>query len=103
MLSDRDSRREGSTPGRDIFLKTSAFLTALLKAGCSIPLHEPTVRLPLDQKEWEKEQAHLASLKRGYVDAGLPKCEGRLLFGRSFGEEKPFIKYILSLTCVLVV
>lgn len=88
---ENKNRKDNWTPRRDIFLRTSAYLTALSKLGCNTPLHEPTTRTPLDQEKWEADKLHQASLKRGYVDSGYPKCEGTIIFGYS-SLGKPFIK-----------
>jgi len=79
LVYDKAIRLEGATPMRDIFQKTSAFITALRKSGCTAPPYEETYRSMVEQAQYEKELAYQARLQRGYIPVEI-KCDGRLLF-----------------------
>ena len=50
LRCDRDYRMVTSSPTRDVFQKTSAFITALRTVGCSAPEQEQTVLMPAEQE-----------------------------------------------------
>jgi len=90
LLYDKAVRLQGKTPTRDIFRKTSAFITALRKQGCTAPIHEETYRSVVEQAQYKEELAHQARLQRGYIPSKV-NCDGRLLFGYD-DHEKPYIQ-----------
>ncbi|KAK6974428.1 hypothetical protein R3P38DRAFT_3331676 [Favolaschia claudopus] len=89
LLNDREYRQESSSPSKDVFLRTLAFLTALQKLGCSRPLSEETFLLSTEEEERKTRDIYLHQIQRGYrMREGI--CEGRLIFERD-DEDRPFI------------
>jgi len=80
LLHDTATRLEGSSPWRDVFNKTAAFMTALRTMGCSGPAFEVTSWLPEEKYERNTERAHQTKMQLGYRRPET-KCDGRLLFG----------------------
>ncbi|KAJ7679787.1 hypothetical protein B0H17DRAFT_1139059 [Mycena rosella] len=52
----RKSRDAWSSPRRDIFLKTAAYITAVLHLSCRHPKQEPTCRTEQEREEFDKLQ-----------------------------------------------
>jgi hypothetical protein len=90
LRADREHLLEASSPSRDIFQRTSAFLTALRRSGCSAPLYEPTSFNLTENQLRETHALHTAKLQRGYLSSGK-SCEGRLIFEYDF-YGKPFLR-----------
>ena len=94
LRCDRDYRMATSSPTRDIFQKTSAFITALRTVGCSAPEQEQTVLMPAEQEYKKKISQNEAKHRRGYVP-GTTTCQGRLTLEYDC-QSKPFVMYILA-------
>ncbi|KAJ6543739.1 hypothetical protein DFH09DRAFT_1390311 [Mycena vulgaris] len=79
LRKDREDRLQYVSPSRDIFLRTSAYLAALQKLGCSRPLAEVTNLSTTEEEQREARDLYLFQTQRGYrMKEGL--CEGRIVF-----------------------
>jgi hypothetical protein len=79
LRKDREDRPQYVSPSRDIFLKTSAYLAALQKLGCSRPLLEVTNLSATEEEAREAWELYMLQTQRGYrMKEGL--CEGRIVF-----------------------
>jgi hypothetical protein len=96
LLHDRATRLQGSSPSRDIFQKTSAFVTALRKRGCGAPAHETTYWSPAEQIDRKKHLELQSKLQRGYISPEIT-CDGRLLFDYD-GNEQPYIRFVIYIS-----
>ncbi|KAJ6463274.1 hypothetical protein C8R47DRAFT_992713 [Mycena vitilis] len=76
MAADRESRQRLSSPQRDIFDKTAAYINAIREVGCRRPLQQQTLRTGEELRDFTTHQALKEDLQRGY---SAPKtCEGRI-------------------------
>ncbi|KAJ7671788.1 hypothetical protein B0H17DRAFT_1208972 [Mycena rosella] len=77
-----------SSPRCDIFLKTAAYITAVLHLGCRHPKQEPTCRTEQECEEFDKLQVQRRLFARGHF-ANKP-CEGRIMYhkGNDDGNER---------------
>ncbi|KAJ6546670.1 hypothetical protein DFH09DRAFT_1506327 [Mycena vulgaris] len=66
LRKDREDRLQYVSPSRDIFLRTSAYLAALQKLGCSRPLAEVTNLSTTEEEQREARDLYLFQTKRGY-------------------------------------
>lgn len=74
---DRQQHIDTMSPTRDIFEKTSAFISALQLNGCRAPLCEPTLLSAQEEDIRSAFAVHKSRMQRGYTP--LKKtCEGRL-------------------------
>ncbi|KAJ6542447.1 hypothetical protein DFH09DRAFT_1282539 [Mycena vulgaris] len=79
LRKDREDRLQYVSPSRDIFLRTSAYLAALQKLGCSRSLAEVTNLSTTEEEQREARDLYLFQTQRGYrMKEGL--CEGRIVF-----------------------
>ncbi|KAJ7083296.1 hypothetical protein B0H15DRAFT_785085 [Mycena belliarum] len=79
LQNDRDERVQSSSPSKDVFLRTSAYLSALQKLGCSRPLCETTFLSATEEEERDARDLYLFQTQRGYrMKEGI--CEGRIVF-----------------------
>ncbi|KAJ7031452.1 hypothetical protein C8F04DRAFT_924530, partial [Mycena alexandri] len=94
LRKDREDRLQYVSPTRDIFLKTSAYLAAIQKLGCTRPLLEVTNLSATEEEARETREIYLHQVQRGYrTKEGL--CEGRVVF--DYGDNgKPYIRYLAS-------
>jgi hypothetical protein len=90
LRTDREYRLEISSPTRDIFQKTAAYLTAIRRSGCRGPLYEPTSFNDSETQRREMEAEHSMRLQRGYLSSER-LCEGRLMFEYNFSG-KAYLK-----------
>ncbi|KAJ7508004.1 hypothetical protein B0H11DRAFT_2218004 [Mycena galericulata] len=89
LQNDRENRIQSSSPSKDVFLRTVAYLAAVNKLGCSRPLTEETFLLVSEQEEREARELYLFQIQRGYRrPEGI--CEGNLVFGYD-DDERPYI------------
>lgn len=96
LARDRAERLEFSSPTRDVFIKTSAYISAIRKRGCSSPVFEITQALPLEQEERSRTHEHYSKIRRGYSPPhGL--CQGRLEFDY-MTSGKPCIRQVFQNT-----
>lgn len=92
LREDRDLRCQDASPSRDVFKKTSAYVTALRKLGCTAPGYETTVLLSSEQYQRDQDEARRVYLSRGYIPVDSESsCQGRLEFGYN-GMGDPFIR-----------
>ncbi|KAJ6535548.1 hypothetical protein B0H19DRAFT_1271291 [Mycena capillaripes] len=80
LQNDRDERLESASPSKDVFLRTSAYLAALQKLGCSRPMNEETFRSASEEEEHAARELYLFQIQRGYRMKEGGVCEGRLVF-----------------------
>ncbi|KAF7354586.1 hypothetical protein MSAN_01371900 [Mycena sanguinolenta] len=94
LQNDREQRSETSSPSKDVFLRTVAYLAAIQKLGCSRPLSEQTFLLASEEEERQTREIYLHQVQRGYrMPDGI--CEGRLVFGYGETEEgEPRLPYV---------
>ncbi|KAJ7122366.1 hypothetical protein C8R44DRAFT_622071 [Mycena epipterygia] len=89
LRNDREDRLQYVSPSRDIFLKTSSYLAALQKLGCSRPLVEVTNLSATEEEMQDARDLYLFQIQRGYrTNEGL--CEGRVVFDYS-DDGHPYI------------
>ncbi|KAK7061173.1 hypothetical protein R3P38DRAFT_2757690 [Favolaschia claudopus] len=86
LKEERDDRLDCSSPERDIFNRTAAYLATLHKQGCTRSLSTPTVRSDSDQKEYDLHTERLVEFRCGYKKPET--CEGRLVYHSGV---KPYI------------
>ncbi|KAJ3906921.1 hypothetical protein F5879DRAFT_897100 [Lentinula edodes] len=85
MRQNREQYMEFSTPTRDIFEKTSAYLTAIKRVGCTSEANHDA-----SDFQGNSDQSERTALRRGYPE--MPnRCTGKLLFQLSF-DGTPYIK-----------
>ncbi|KAJ7161781.1 hypothetical protein C8R43DRAFT_947296 [Mycena crocata] len=89
LENDRLTRVQSSSPSKDVFLRTVAYLAAIQKLGCMRPLSEQTFRTSSEEEEREARDLYLFQIQRGYrVPDGI--CEGRIVF--DYNEfDKPYV------------
>ncbi|KAJ6505572.1 hypothetical protein C8R45DRAFT_1091275 [Mycena sanguinolenta] len=77
LQNDCEQRSETSSPSKDVFLRTVAYLAAIQKLGCSRPLSEQTFFLASEEEERQTREIYLQ--------------QGRLVFSYSEidAEEPP--------------
>ncbi|KAJ7127685.1 hypothetical protein C8R44DRAFT_616325 [Mycena epipterygia] len=80
-------RLESSSPQRDLFKRTAAYIATLRNHGCTRPCSQPTVRSETEQQEFDDHQARLERFRRGYVK--VPTCEGRIMYKKS--NKEPYL------------
>ncbi|KAF8160165.1 hypothetical protein BJ912DRAFT_866014 [Pholiota molesta] len=90
MRQQREGWLEGTSPRRDVFQKTAAFIAALRKLGCSGPRREETVMNDAEISNRKALAAHQASFSRGYL-AAEERCEGRILLEYDHTDQ-PFLR-----------
>ncbi|KAJ3756434.1 hypothetical protein EV360DRAFT_84964 [Lentinula raphanica] len=84
MRHSRAQQAKYTSPARDVFDKTSAYLIALKRLGCTAGAQEI-----LDEQSLHSPEDRLA-FRRGYPDRP-DRCTGQLLFGVTFSGV-PYIK-----------
>ena len=92
LRKDRQHQIDTASPTSDIFLKTTAFISALQLLGCQGPMHEST--LVVSTREQEVNDflaAHKAKIQRGFVPKDL-LCSGRLELWYGSINLKPYIQ-----------
>ncbi|KAJ7840702.1 hypothetical protein B0H14DRAFT_3457907 [Mycena olivaceomarginata] len=82
LAAARDARQRLSTPHRDIFLHTSAYITALRQLGCRRPRQQDTVRTGQELQHYEREQELAEHFRRGY--SAPQTCAGRIVPPRAY-------------------
>ncbi|KAJ7657652.1 hypothetical protein DFH06DRAFT_1472990 [Mycena polygramma] len=83
---ERENRLDYSSPQRDIFKRTAAYITTLQNQGCTRSPSKPTVRDALEQQGFDQHQDRLEHYRRGYPKPET--CEGRIVFKSGI---KPFL------------
>ncbi|KAK7015447.1 hypothetical protein R3P38DRAFT_3321667 [Favolaschia claudopus] len=86
LKEERDDRLDCSSPERDIFNRTAAYIATLHKQGCTRSLSTTTVRSASDQEEYDLHTERLVEFRRGYKKPET--CEGRLVYHSGV---KPYI------------
>jgi hypothetical protein len=90
LRQDWQQHIDTMSPTRDIFEKTSAFISALQLNGCRAPLCEPTVLSAREEEIHSAFAFHRSRMQRGYTP--LKKtCEGQLYLLYTI-EEAPYIQ-----------
>lgn len=80
---ERYLRVQGETPEQDVFQRTSAYIMAIQRVGCTSPAFESTFFLPHEQSHQQNLLLHKSKLRRGYSPpAG--NCQGRIIFEQDF-------------------
>jgi hypothetical protein len=92
LRMDRESRLDAASPTKDVFQKTSAYLTALRRSGCGAPTYEGTTLNPTELAQRSVDNTHLAKLQRGYVPTKTT-CDGRIFFEYDFSGH-PFLRFV---------
>ncbi|KAJ8093771.1 hypothetical protein PM082_009631 [Marasmius tenuissimus] len=77
LAQDRNFRLQNDSPSRQIFLKTQAFITSLLRVGCRLTGETAVLDSEDSNEESQFIRDHHQSLRRGYVEKE-PRCQGRL-------------------------
>jgi hypothetical protein len=90
LHKDRQHRIDTTSPTRDIFQKTSAFITALQRLGCRGPIYEQTSVSAGELEFREFLVAYNAKIQRSYPTQ--PTCNGRLELGYGHTDLKPYIR-----------
>ncbi|KAJ3752188.1 hypothetical protein EV360DRAFT_55673 [Lentinula raphanica] len=70
---------ESATPGRAVFEKTAAYITALKRFGCPAESSEVEYEENMDCFQTSAEERH--TLRRGYPEHLSSRCSGQLVFG----------------------
>ncbi|KAJ7688773.1 hypothetical protein B0H14DRAFT_3533113 [Mycena olivaceomarginata] len=78
LAAARDARQQFSSPQRDTFLKTAAYIGAVRRLGCRRPRQQPTVRTGQELQHYELEQNRYEHFRRGY--SAPPTCQGRIIY-----------------------
>ena len=91
LYRDRQHRIDTASPSRDIFQKTSAFMSALQYLGCRGPMYEPTLVSGGEKELCEVLAQHKAKIQRG-SGSQQPTCEGHLELCHDYGDAKPYIQ-----------
>jgi hypothetical protein len=81
---------DSSSPQRDLFKRTAAYIATLRNQGCTRPLSAVTVRSEAAQEEFEEHQARLEHYRRGYIKPET--CQGRIMYKKS--GTKPYLMYL---------
>jgi hypothetical protein len=89
---DRQHRLDTASPSRDIFQKTTAFISALQHLGCRGPLYEPTLFYGREKELRDFLAQHKAKIQRG-SSLQQPTCDGRLELCYGYADAKPYIQY----------
>ncbi|KAJ7211557.1 hypothetical protein C8J57DRAFT_1097634, partial [Mycena rebaudengoi] len=76
---DRDQRVLHASPTRDIFTKTSAYLTAIRRIGCTRQEVEPTFLGETEKLQQTQDDLHAHISQRGHSRKD-DICQGRLLY-----------------------
>lgn len=92
LRNDREARISGTSPSRDVFLRTSALISAFRKKGCPAPLCEETIYDSDEEEARDTMVLHRQQSQRGYVPKE-PTCEGRLQLSYDY-RQQPYIKYV---------
>jgi hypothetical protein len=91
-MEQRRRRDEFSSPNRDVFLKTVAYISAVLRLGCRRTLQEKTTRDGVELEEFERQQEQRKLFARGHGIAD--SCEGRIIYDDGGLERKPSLRYV---------
>ncbi|KAE9409612.1 hypothetical protein BT96DRAFT_984669 [Gymnopus androsaceus JB14] len=83
MHHNKEQQIEFTSPQRDVFEKTSAYLTGIIRIGCTSQSNEAYLPPAADLEE-------RTALRRGYPEMSN-RCTGRLIFQLNF-EGSPYIK-----------
>lgn len=86
MHHSKEQQTETMSPQRDVFEKTSAYLTALMRVGCTSESNQSDTAYAPPAVDAEERSA----LRRGYPEI-RNRCTGRLFFRLDF-EGNPYIK-----------
>jgi hypothetical protein len=78
LAAARNARLQFTSPQRDTFLKTVAYIGAVRRLGCRRPRQQHTVRTGEELQYYELEQNQYEHFRRGY--SAPPTCEGRILY-----------------------
>ncbi|KAJ7222651.1 hypothetical protein C8J57DRAFT_1094515 [Mycena rebaudengoi] len=89
---DREERVRYASPTRDIFTKTSAYLTAIRRIGCTRQEVEPTILGETEKMLQSQDDLHAHLCQRGHLRKE-DICQGRLLYtqdanGKSYHYNK---------------
>ncbi|KAF8128839.1 hypothetical protein K438DRAFT_1645085 [Mycena galopus ATCC 62051] len=89
LQNDCDNRLESSSPSKDVFLRTVAYIAAVQKMGCRRPISEETFLLTSEEEERETREIYLQQIRRGQRQTeGI--CEGRIIFAND-DNDQPYI------------
>ncbi|KAJ7795857.1 hypothetical protein B0H14DRAFT_2391173 [Mycena olivaceomarginata] len=92
LAAEREARLLYSSPSRDIFQTTAAYITAVRTAGCRRPQQEATPRTEQELQQFEQDQAAGHVFRRRYP---VPKtCDGRIVFHEIERDSGPSTVYL---------
>ncbi|KAJ7720038.1 hypothetical protein B0H16DRAFT_1793932, partial [Mycena metata] len=90
LQNDRDYRLQSTSPSKDVFMRTVSYVAAVQRLGCRRPLTEETFLLASEEEARDARELYLDQIRRGYrMPEGV--CEGRLVFGFSDSDERPYV------------
>ncbi|KAJ6475966.1 hypothetical protein C8R47DRAFT_1052240 [Mycena vitilis] len=78
LAADRLARQRFSSPRRDIFVKTQAYISAVRRIGCRRAPQQDTHRTGPELEQYQREQELNEHFRRGY--SAPATCQGRILF-----------------------
>jgi len=88
-----------NSPVRDVYEKTLALWSSLMKNGCGAPHYEPTVFFDVDLAKRERLDTQLEMARRGH-DAKAT-CNGCLLLEYNHNEDA-YVRYVLLTLQILL-
>ncbi|KAJ7779286.1 hypothetical protein B0H14DRAFT_2631317 [Mycena olivaceomarginata] len=92
LAAEREARLLYSSPSRDIFQTTAAYITAVRTAGCRRPQQEAMPRTEQELQQFEQDQAASHVFRRRYP---VPKtCDGRIVFHEIERDSGPSTVYL---------
>ncbi|KAJ8090954.1 hypothetical protein PM082_024878 [Marasmius tenuissimus] len=83
LEEEQDARLITSSPSRDIFERTSAYIAAIVRNGCRSVVHESTHYNSNEDSVRGNLKEHIHIIQRGR-DRIEGKCDGRIVFAYSF-------------------
>ena len=89
---DRQHRIDSASLSRDIFQKTSVFISALQYLGCRGPMYESTLISGGEKEVHEISVQHKVKIQRG-SSSQQPTCDGHLELCYGYANAKPYIQY----------
>ncbi|KAJ7121386.1 hypothetical protein C8R44DRAFT_705332 [Mycena epipterygia] len=89
LADERQARLDYSSPQRDVFLKTAAYIAAVKRLGCQRPPDKLTARTPEEQSIYEASQAVAKHFQRGYLSPAT--CDGRIIF-QELPDQNPYLR-----------
>ncbi|KAJ6564612.1 hypothetical protein B0H19DRAFT_941881 [Mycena capillaripes] len=92
LADERDARLLHSSPDRDIFLKTAAYITAVRQLGCRRPPQQKTSRTEEELQQFQQSQESAQHFRRGHRPPDT--CDGRIIFHENHKEGESSLVYL---------